>query len=170
MAKGLLPARTKKRGDELLRLIQEIIIEEPKRFDIRLDQAFEGVSAPNISVRRFGKHQLKKLDFPACGTVACVAGWADILVNGQPSRFRGWGDIASSANRALGLSDEVTTLLFHIHAWPEEFRTRYIRANRVRRGKIAANYIDFFIANRHLVGVWGQREGYYIAATAHFAK
>ena len=98
----------------------------------------------------------------ACGTTACIAGWA--VARFTPAIFGvgHWGghDIPETAKELLGISDVEGSGLFYYESWPEPFRTQYHTAWRAsptpssrrrlmaRCAKIAAQRIDHFIATK----------------------
>ena len=92
----------------LLDMVRDVILEEPRRYN----QSW-WISRPNY----FPK---KVREFPSCGTVCCVAGWVETL-RGTPTKAvaltkvftdnNGYR-IATTAQRALGLSAEQASTLF----------------------------------------------------------
>lgn len=106
-----LPKRVKTAYD-LLAYVREVILEEPKRYDQSLyvitDATLSGIAGPwedYIAERGVGA--------PACGTVACVAGWTASLV--LPVGLIGKLGAGSSdriATRALGLTQAQSDYLF----------------------------------------------------------
>jgi hypothetical protein len=68
----------------------------------------------------------------ACGTVACIAGWAIALSDKRVSKTSHYLDSAhvdfnllEGARIALGLDDLESRSLFDPDAWPAQFRERY---------------------------------------------
>lgn len=115
----------------LLRKVQKHILEEPKR-------VWMG------EWKIVGKQNIKywELSPPACGTVACISGWAAIL-NGKP-------EDAYSATDILELNrDEASRLFFEVH-WPEHFH-RAIASAPVQSpeyAKVVSDRIDHFIKTK----------------------
>lgn len=88
--------RTKTAYD-LLEQIKALIIAEPKRYD------------QGAWLVRSTDEDVEGMQFPACGTVGCVAGWATTLT---VKRKLAPYEIASVAQRVLGLSAEQREELF----------------------------------------------------------
>lgn len=131
---------------ELLRQIQQHILEEPKRLvmgafvqrkRLESDSAHEYAHTPAFATQ----------PFPACGTAACIAGWACLLSDGM--------DAVVSADRAQkllqlkgewGFGGEVNRL-FEPVAWPQPYHDDYFKAETPElRVKVALGRIDHFIA------------------------
>ena len=135
---------TKKLNVKLLRKIQKHILEEPRRFFMGdfIEKGRSGSMIPSDN----GTEQV----IPACGTVACIAGWA-CLFNGlrKPNLMK--------AKALLGLPDSLDRpdwwtngnggALFYDDKWPTKFRTPYGKAKLpMTRAKIAAARIEHLIA------------------------
>lgn len=117
---------------ELLRKIQKHILEEPRRFMMG-DVIYRG--KPGEKWSDFGLHYT----IPACGTVACICGWACIL-GGKP---RTENDFAT-ARELLGIEDCAT--LFYVSGWPDKYEQQWDDAATPQlRAEIAAARIDHFI-------------------------
>ena len=82
-----------KNAYELLEKVCEVIKEEPRRYD----QTTWGISGKQETKRHYENTA------PACGTVACRAGWIVFLHDG-PQVFRRATDIESRAKEIIGLS------------------------------------------------------------------
>lgn len=124
---------------KLLRKIQAHITEEPRRFD-QYTIVEESKIAP-------------------CGTVACIAGWANILTGVSP-RSQKAHDLDRAALQ-LGVKSYSKIqdsfwnngsvwhghFLFDLLHWPKQFKYRYkIARTRKQRAKIACERIDHLIA------------------------
>lgn len=129
---------------KLLRRIKRHILEEPKRFVMRLQfrRSFPG----NVI---FGD-DYKNHVVPECGTVACIAGWALLLDKRRIAEGDPWHNISQKASRVLGLREWVGDPwkhpLFQVEGWPKVFAGRFRKAGLLRtRAKIAAARIDHLI-------------------------
>lgn len=137
----------KKLNVRLLRKIQRHILEEPKRFLMR---AFVETGKPGTAYMN-DEWEFEK--FPACGTAACIGGWACIL-NGKLSARN--GDFEIPAARLLGVTRSRNFMvksqadrLFHVPYWPEQFKHEFRRAHgATAHARIAAARIDHFIATK----------------------
>lgn len=94
MAKSLIPKSRAKTAYGLLSEVARVVTEEPKRFDMSLWRKVEGRTMFPPA-----------LGFPACGTVGCLGGWAEVLRPG----------IAAAAT--LGLTDDQANELFCPTGW-----------------------------------------------------
>jgi hypothetical protein len=135
--------KTKRRLNvKLLRRIQKHILEEPRRFIMR---TFVIKGEPENEIWSDGFNNRQKL--PACGTAACIAGWAAIL-GGAKLRRDKHGEINywSPAKRLLGLGYSQSEALFNSTQWPPAFKERYSFAKEpTERAKIGAERIEHFI-------------------------
>jgi hypothetical protein len=128
----------KKLNVRLLRRIQKHIMAEPKRYD---QNVWIKEVDPNVDPY-----------YPPCGTMACIAGWAQILSAQPGSRV-----IPShlAASELLGLDVRSSTRLFDSvmdlvdDAWPRKFSKAYSMAKTARgRAKVAVRRIDHFIKTK----------------------
>jgi hypothetical protein len=122
----------------LLRQVQAVILAEPKRVDMSIWQ-----------VRDVPVHNL-----PECGTVGCIAGWADIL-----NRTNGSCDSATIRALPVSLDPEragaaaldldYPKLLFFSRNWPIDLQLRLTLAppGTMEYGSVVAEAIDRFIAD-----------------------
>lgn len=121
----------------LLRAIQKHILEVPNR--LIMDDLVNDIP-PGESVYDGGV----EFEAPACGTVACIAGWACLLVEGK----EGWTSLPHAA-RLLGL-DNVNVLkdrLFLTAYWPFKYKERWCAAKLpTQRAQIVSDLIDEVIA------------------------
>lgn len=78
----------------------------------------------------------------ACGTTACIAGWACILTESEVNVST---DTEILAMIQLGLTNEEARKLFFESYWPRQFRKADIFAEE-DRAQEAAKRIDHFIA------------------------
>lgn len=153
MPKPLKPSAVK-----LLERVIAHIEEEPKRFDIA----------------QWGYKKSKLVDGPACGTVACIAGWT-LLLHARPDErakslrarsLKGmwtalglaWDDyggvldtdIGVRVAKLLDITNTEADRLFLLTSWPEPYRSRYIDAklDPIARGAVAVERIRRFIRTR----------------------
>ena len=159
---------------ELLEKVKAHILEEPKRIRMEAwvfsehftedDKAFarsflmEEIYSKEHNVDRLLaalQPFSNLLDFPACGTVACIAGWGKILEQTDPeSALRNpvfLSDLACLSefeNAArFGLEMRQALRLFYVRHWPVAYSLKYARAKTSdARAHITANRIDHFIA------------------------
>lgn len=144
----------KSRGNRLLRIIQRIILEEPKRMNMRVPCVLDVDKKSRNFTARMTASDIR--EYPPCKTVGCVAGWADNLtLGGAPvsAKARQWARVQARAIRVLGLTKKEANNLFHVHNWPDEFERRYRRAENMgdyeERAKVTAERIDFFFKKRY---------------------
>lgn len=124
---------------ELLRNVARHIEATPLRLD--MDVVIARKDAANFGIKRIS-------DFPPCGTVCCIGGWAIVLSGEDDSDLR-------AAKRLLDLdgkfdrdSSEVSRL-FHVQFWPESFRSDYEAAKTpAAKARIAVARIEHFIATK----------------------
>jgi hypothetical protein len=111
----------------LLRKVRNHILAEPRRYC----QSFVAQSSK---------------DAP-CGTVACIAGWADFLANGTDIVREDGYDVMVRAGKVLGLPEEQWEVLFGFaFGWPEPFRARYYENDDPHnRARAAADLINQII-------------------------
>lgn len=125
-----MKSNTPKLNVRLLRRIQKHILEEPKRFEMEAcvirGKPGERVWTANEVI-------------PACGTAACIAGWACILTDSNKT-----GDMINRARQLLGLS--TSERVFYDSSWPEPFKTRYRNCETARgRARAGADRIEHLI-------------------------
>lgn len=119
-----LPVSTAKRALGLLREVQRLILEEPKRLDMGT-VCYRRTSAPRAR------------DYPSCGTVGCIAGWVNVLKGYErPSDM-------NEAARTLGLNARQQKALFMPESLVSEARAglRQSSAHAIKTFK----HIDRFI-------------------------
>lgn len=139
---------TTKLNVELLRKIQAHITEEPRRFFMGWFVATGDPGKALSPIRGFIPDEIL-YDLPdtapACGTAACIAGWANILSGLSPKQSE---DSRAAANfLRLPEKDEDYTYLFSADDWPEPFAGEYAMARTPElRAKIACARIDHLIA------------------------
>lgn len=135
------------KAKRILSRVKALIFEEPKRLD--MDQW--GFRSSDSA--------------PACGTVACIAGWADLVAAPalETGLKRAWSpdgkkrlrgevflprNVPGKASKLLGLREELTSRMFYVGYWPFQFWTRHASAKTPRqRAKVTCERIDHFIAN-----------------------
>ena len=114
----------------LLRKVKKHILEEPRRFQM---DGYVHRGRPGSMFEDLGL----RYKVPDCGTVACIAGWAQCLSGGD-----------SSPMEALGLHGYEDRLFF-MWNWPMNLRKRFYAAKTMRtRAKIAAERIEHFIKTK----------------------
>lgn len=90
----------------LLREIAQAIQLKPKEFDMGCFHTFDG---------RVNKETLAEVG-TGCGTMHCIAGWAQILGKANPK-----ANAERIGQEVLELSDDQAEKLFWANAWPEGF-------------------------------------------------
>lgn len=132
--------RNPKLNVRLLRRIQRHILQKPQRFFM------EGIVGHGTPGTKIASDNETMQVIPECGTVACIAGWANLLTGAtgedEANIYR--------ARRALGTPEPEYVwgpdLLFDLVAWPKSFLEQYKAAKRpARRAKIAAARIEHLI-------------------------
>ncbi len=114
----------------LLRKIQKMILEEPRRLNMWLVQ------------NHYSKRDVDNSEYnlPPCGTVGCIAGWALNLSGFTRS---------NSLNKAatlLGIERTASDHVFLVSDWPEKFHNRYNDARTQRqKARVTSNRIDYLI-------------------------
>lgn len=83
----------------LLSEVRRLILEEPKRYN-QLD---------TLTIRGTRGNRIYD-EYPACGTVGCVAGWTTVLAAKNPARVR---DVLTYARKVLGLNSAQEERLFN---------------------------------------------------------
>lgn len=96
--KSAMPKSKAKTAYGLLSEVRKLILEEPKRYSQRLYIA--------------RTNEDPEFEFPACGTIGCVAGWVATLTEG---RF-GYLETCRVAMGALGIDIEQAAELFDADA------------------------------------------------------
>ncbi len=123
--------------EKLFDAIEAAILEEPKRIDMG-----HWVYDPRF---------LKASRIPACGTVACIAGWACAIgmrLNSKKllaQRFR--GNIPLDAGKLLKLEDQYQRdSLFLVSGWPDKWATRLSRHHPGTKAyaKVVVDYIRWW--------------------------
>lgn len=156
--------KVRKIETRLLKRIKAHILKEPKRLDMNLLVDIKhnetiGYELPNTKDRQW----------PACGTVGCIAGWAVLLSGGKPitcGSEEGWWEKGA---KLLGLNTAMANRLFStplnaldewdalypLHederpdTWPKKFANRYVDAKTPRgRALATAARIDHFIKTK----------------------
>jgi hypothetical protein len=109
----------------LIRKIIKHITEEPNRYSqeyiIRVGEPEKPINPNNYNCFH---------TFPACGTAACLGGWACILSRKRPHK-EWFINQLPLGGKALGLSDERQEILFSANPeidWPTPFNSRWLRA------------------------------------------
>lgn len=125
---------------ELLQRIKAHILEEPKRY-------FQQIYGSRVAPENGG---------PACGTVACLAGWA-VILSGE-ELFQDYdgvslvrGDVERRAYQLTGIPENgaVGSPFATAAFWPAPFaRQWYTAPSTEAKARVAADYIDFIIATK----------------------
>lgn len=134
---------------ELLRKIQAAVIQEPKRLYMDKWIMIEGDAAEPGDMAEI-------IEYPACGTVGCIAGWAVILndqkgnsVKNTARKFLAGIFLRTSqlAKEALDLEHDAAGRLFYVHYWPTKYAQDYSHTqDPVEKAKVAVARIEHFIA------------------------
>jgi hypothetical protein len=151
--------KSKKRGDDLLREVAEIIRQEPLRINMGIPQIRVDDDPATLTYETQDGDERNILDeAPPCGTVGCIAGWADALVlSGTPLEEddRTWNRVSQRAASHLRLNEHPdfdADDLFFVANWPYEFKIRYNEAEEnkdyVERANVTADRILYFIETR----------------------
>lgn len=122
---------------ERLRTVQQHILEEPRR--LNMDHWIQ-LRRPNNSI----------LDFPPCGTVACIAGWTYILFQERNVRNAEINFSQFRAAELLGLDidEDEEYYLFYPDKWlREDLADRYRKATSGSQeaAQAVSDYIDYVI-------------------------
>jgi hypothetical protein len=129
---------------KLLRMVKKHILEEPRRFDMG---TFGSTFASRFHFKSVTGEALR--NFPPCGTVACIAGWAIGVNASKPKSFFrkiSYGQIAPLATAELELSIPEKDRLFYQENWPTRYYTAYAKAKSpADRARVAARRIEHFI-------------------------
>ena len=117
---------------ELLLRVKAHILEEPKR--LRMYEWYKEIGPEDLAEC--------PNNYPACGTVACIAGWTCVLAgNYRKGKFE--------AINLLNITYRQAEELFYVFNWPDPFYNRYVNnQDFTERAKITAEVIDDFI-RRH---------------------
>jgi hypothetical protein len=98
------------------------------------------------------------MDFWACQTAHCIAGWAALLDGWNPIRLHAlwgtndvrllaWPPIAVAAMNALEIEETQAACLFNAPQWPDDLARKMRKTfNPNAQAEIAAEAIDRFIA------------------------
>jgi hypothetical protein len=128
---------------KLLRKIQKHILAEPKRF---IMSSWAQHRSPIRAVSQDRANRTGDVEFPVCGTAACIGGWGIFLTHGVDFHSYGFED---DARAALKLNRSQGERLFDVVNWPSRFRRRFGQTkHRASAALIAAERIDHFIATR----------------------
>lgn len=154
---------------KLVRKVQKHILEEPKRFDMgewgrsvnhiwKPEPLFEGSSkeAKRIHKQDMKDYKTEVSQFPACGTTACIAGWAVILENPKKDKEGHYVipsvDIPSRAAKLFEFGDACYAgQLFFSDSWPQPFFTQWAdedakdNPSKKKLAKIAVARLEHYI-------------------------
>lgn len=123
----------------LLQKVKAHILEEPNRFAMEDFWLSGGCLLAAIE----GK-EIRPRKIPACGTVACIAGWA-CLLKGIPTRDICHTRAAKLLRIPFNSGQGGSYSLFYSDSWPYKFRDKYNAARTAeQQTKVAAAYIDWF--------------------------
>ena len=126
---------------ELLMKVKAAILEDPRRLDMS-----EWVSEhPDPEMCTTLVHWLAEDQISPCGIVACIAGWAAVLVG-----HKGFALDAVMAALVMDYRDAPLNDLFYVGHWPYDLAERYAAAeasgDRAGMAAAAAERIDRFVA------------------------
>lgn len=131
---------------ELLRQIVAHIQQVPGRLVMRVYLLRKSKDVPYENNVRLMDDLGESLEFPPCGTVGCIAGWAIALSNlhGLNPDY-----IEMNACRLLRLPSREGSKLFHLINWPDVFYHRYVKALTAEaRAEVLKDRVEHFIATR----------------------
>jgi hypothetical protein len=129
---------------KLLRRVKKHILEEPRRFVMRVFYFRKA----DLLRETFTSDTHQPMRFAKCGTAACIAGWSVLLTDGLHADMN---DVRARAISLLGLNpnDYRHDELFDVCGWPTKFADAYEKARSQKaRAKIAADRIEHFIATK----------------------
>ena len=120
------------KGARLLRKVAKHILEEPKRLNMMRFINRKGDGWPIYG------------EYPECGTMGCIAGWAVALSTDELVKYN---DIQDRAAKLLGLNPAQQNVLFFYGKWPIEFQKRLLRTEiqTLPYAKVTADRIEHFI-------------------------
>jgi hypothetical protein len=142
---------------ELLLKVRDHIGAEVNRLAMSTGARFakEGTRKSLPLLRHSPPYVTEEVKAPACGTLACIAGWSVILsdqhrdvvrADDGGEQFIPWIDIKVLARDVLRLGYQQAEKLFYVDYWPEPYRTNYLNASsQAERTPIAMKRIDYFI-------------------------
>lgn len=137
-----------KKAVSILNKVKKHVLEEPKRLNMGDWGRTSGTD--------------NCVEFPACRTQGCIAGWTIFLT--KPKIWKNMLEGAKSSGHTeyldsnvhepsllakdiLGLDSEQKTRLFYAEGWPQKFDIAYQKTNTYKtRAAITAKRIDHFIA------------------------
>ena len=124
---------------KLLRKIQNHILAEPKRLDMGI-----------FIVRKENHRKLEVQllhDYPKCGTVGCIAGWAVTLSTKEKVPY---GKIQARAAALLDITEPQAERLFYETFWPAKFQEQLENSDEQTRAHARATSarIDHFIKTK----------------------
>src|SRR5438046_4090420 len=118
MAGGGCPEKSKI-NIPLLRKVEKKILAEPAALVMA---SFLEIGEPGKKWDDFVGIEFPRI-VPPCGTMACIAGWTNIMGGKKDS----W-DEPGNAQQLLGLTDQQRFKLFYLEEWPHEFAKRWGKA------------------------------------------
>jgi hypothetical protein len=136
-------------GARLLRKVAKHILEEPNRYD---QNDVISYGKPGEAYKNWNRPlEESKSKFPACGTVACIGGWLNILTSKRRPHVLA-GLPLRKLTTLLGVTEsQIRRLIAYTYAkddapWPERFRKAYDSAKTPRqRANVAHQRIEHFI-------------------------
>lgn len=126
----------------LLRKIKKTILEVPQRYN---QNEVVALGEPG-EVTTWTKQA-----FPACGTIACIGGWAYILGHSSPKRQMNPYNLLEKARKLLGLDKNQSGVLFcgSGNDWPTKFKQRFEKVKTpTAKAKVAADFLDEVITTK----------------------
>jgi len=153
---GILPF-SERFNFELMAKVVEHIKAEPKRFNmftwlsrgkpgeiysLCLDALSRETGQP---LHRWNRLVKSTQEFPACGTIGCIAGWTVNLDDPVAAENLNTVSVPRAAREALGLTEWESNRLFIPSDWPKKFLLAYRKGGQVRKTQVAAARIKHFI-------------------------
>jgi hypothetical protein len=125
---------------KLLRRVKKHILELPNRFIM-------GDWIEKLDPGTVVKDYEAKVTVPACGTVACLAGWTYLLAKGKEIDCP-----RDEAEELLGITHDEGRELFYTDDWPADLAEDFESSSDPQeRAEIAGKRIDRFIAEHERI-------------------
>jgi hypothetical protein len=108
---------------KLLKRVKKAILAEPQRVNMDVGIATREHEGDNV------------YDYPACGTIGCIAGWSTILARTPRATVKAieqtanvlphawWYSVNDNAIAALDITSEQASILFHVESWPGDLQS-----------------------------------------------
>jgi hypothetical protein len=124
---------------ELLRKIENHILEEPKRLFMPAFVRRQSRGDVLLPLNSRGTR-----DYPECGTAACIAGWA-VFLSEDDSTLRTAGEIMARAMTLLQIGEYSAHRLFLAQEWPLRFWKGGTGDGEPETAQMTAARIEHFI-------------------------